>query len=275
MRLVCCFLIIITSVSIFTIKADTKDHEHLLALSDSLSLPLSDVRKEKLCNAIVNELSKTLTNPSSFTEKFSDIKKIGIVTSPDSSFKLFSWNVNLNIGKSLSYTILQKKPEKDKCEVFPLAQNSGNAFTNQARYSWQNAKSALFYSIIPFQTTGEISYLLLGLVPNDMFVQSKVIETLYFNEQGHPCFGVPSIKINGVLQKRMPFQFSARVSMSLRYDVEKNAIVFDHLAPAQPIQSGKYEFYGPDASFDALIIKDNYWFFISDYNLFNENVQRR
>jgi hypothetical protein len=274
MRILCCLLIVITLAPVLEIKAKAKSYERLLALSDSLSLSLSDGRKEKLCNEIVNELLRTLADSSSFTENISEIKKIGIITSPDSAFKLFSWNINLSIGKSLSYTILQKKPQKDKCEVFQLAQNAGNAF-DQARYSWKNAKSALFYSIIPFQTTGEISYLLLGLVPNDMFIQSKVVETLYFNELGNPCFGIPDIKVNGVMQKRIPFQFSARVSMSLRYDVEKNAVVFDHLAPAQPIQSGKYEFYGPDASFDALVFKDNYWSFISDYNLFDVNVQRR
>jgi hypothetical protein len=257
------------------VKAEIKDDERLLALSDSLSLPLSDVQKEQLCAKIIKELTETLTDSSSFTKKFSDIKKIGIITSPDSAFKLFNWNINLSMGKAVSYTVLQKKPKNDKCMVFQLVANRGSAFTDQLRYNWQKAKSALFYSIIPSKVAGETSYLLLGLVPNDMLVQAKVIETLFFNELENPCFGVPVIKMNGGMQKRIPFQFSARVSMSLSYNVAKNVIVFDHLAPAQPIQSGKYEFYGPDASFDALVFKDNYWTFVSDYNLFNTNTQNR
>jgi hypothetical protein len=61
------------------------------------------------------------------------------------------------------------------------------------------------------------------------------------------------------MRNRVVFEYSARVSMSLRYDAAKKRIVFDHLSPAKPSFEGNYEFYGPDFSYDAFAFIDNYW----------------
>jgi hypothetical protein len=39
--------------------------------------------------------------------------------------------------------------------------------------------------------------------------------------------------------------------MSINYDERLDMIVFDHLAPFEPILSGNFAFYGPDGSFDG------------------------
>ena len=51
--------------------------------------------------------------------------------------------------------------------------------------------------------------------------------------------------------KRVIFEYSSQVVMSMRYDDKLNMIVMDHLAPSEPILTNNYRFYCPDGSFDA------------------------
>ena len=43
--------------------------------------------------------------------------------------------------------------------------------------------------------------------------------------------------------------------MMLRYDDKLKMIVFDHLSPSKPSYEGKYQYYGPDFSYDGLIFE--------------------
>ena len=54
------------------------------------------------------------------------------------------------------------------------------------------------------------------------------------------------------IQKRLIFEYSSEVAMTLNYDENLEMIVYDHLRPHQPFFEGNYRFYAPDGSYDAL-----------------------
>ena len=263
--------IIVTLYFVFsfsTLKAQAQWLTSVSHLSDSLFLDLPDTAKTSISNKIQQTLHENLSRTNSFNElDLKELKRIGCILSPDSSFKLISWNFFLKNGNSVCYTILQKKSGSDSCSIFNFNQLKNKDRPNY-RFISNKIPAALYYKIIPTKCNGFSAYLLLGMNPGDLFIQSKSIETFYFNENNNPVSGTPIIHINNLTTNRLKFEYSSNYRISMKYDEAKKAIVIDHLSPSNPIQEGKYEFYGPDGSFDALVLQNDEWRFISDYNLF-------
>ena len=69
-------------------------------------------------------------------------------------------------------------------------------------------------------------------------------------------------EIKSLLDKiidNLAFVYNEKATMSLRYDEEKKMIIFDHLSPSQPSLEGKFEFYGPDFTYDGLKFEKGIW----------------
>jgi hypothetical protein len=108
-------------------------------------------------------------------------------------------------------------------------------------------------------------YVLLGWDGNNRISNKRLIDVLYFTEKGFPKFGDAIFSSeSGKVKKRIIFEYQAGLVMSLRYEDEKNAIVFDHLSPSNPSLEGQFSFYGPDFSYDMMQFKDGKWIYIKD-----------
>ena len=59
--------------------------------------------------------------------------------------------------------------------------------------------------------------------------------------------------------KRLVFEYSAKVVMFVRYEKRYKKIVYDHLIPSPKSMVGKYEFYYPDGTYDALEYEGTKW----------------
>ncbi len=247
----------------------------LALLTDSLKLPIADSSKHKIADFMQSQLTVYLNDSVSFfNDELKTVKNLGCIVSPDSSFRLISWNFFTSAGKSFSFTILQKRPTSNICNVLIIKQKE--EYTKKGvTFPVDQISSALYYQIIPTIASGKTTYLLLGMDPGDMFVQSKRIETMSFSKSGDPVFGIPIIHINNTFKRRLEFFYASNVRMSLKYDEQNKLVLIDHLSPTKPFFTGKYEFYGPDGSYDALIYKDKEWLFVSDYNLLKKGGRNK
>ena len=85
----------------------------------------------------------------------------------------------------------------------------------------------------------------------DEFSNIKLLEVLELNRKGEPSFGGNFI-VEDKKKQRIIFEYSEKISMSLKYDDRLDMIVFDHLSPFEPIFRNNFRFYGPDGSYDGL-----------------------
>ncbi|HEY4798748.1 MAG TPA: hypothetical protein VII99_06690, partial [Bacteroidia bacterium] len=130
---------------------------------------------------------------------------------------------------------------------------------------------AYYYQLAEMKYKKKKQYVLLGWDGNNRNSNKRLIDVLYFDSKGMPHFGDAIFTDeNGKIKKRIIFEFKAAVFMSLRYDEEKQAIVFDHLSPANPNLEGQYEFYGPDFTYDMLHFKDGKWEYIKNIETRND-----
>src|SRR5690606_35454288 len=72
------------------------------------------------------------------------------------------------------------------------------------------------------------------------------------------------IEVEGKMLKRLIFEYSAKVSMMLRYDTNQGMIVMDNLAPVNSLFAGDPRHYGPDFTHNALKFEKGRWVFHSD-----------
>lgn len=239
-------------------------------LSDSLAAQLTDSKKTAISDKIKTLLYQSLRDSASFYKNdLKELKRIGHIISPDSTFRLVSWNYFKTDGSSVCNTILQQKATKDTCRLFCFDNNSQQKHNDKQQYSGNQIPAALYYQIIPTNFKGFSNmYIVLGMKTGNLMTQSKSIETLYFNQNNIPVMGTPIFQYNNNIINRLEFFYSAKVRMSIKYVDTEKAIIIDHLSPEKPFFAGQYEYYGPDGSFDALIYNENKWLFISDYNLF-------
>ncbi len=234
---------------------------HLSELFQFMSDASNDKDKDLINCDITICFEEALKIPGSFSYAFDSLKYIGKILSSDHRLKIYTWNIPYHDGTHQYVGYLQYIPEKtNKTEIFKLTDKSEEIpNTTQAVLDNHNWYGALYYDIILCADKKNIYYTLLGFDFNNLFSSKKVIDVLYFNEHNKPVFGKPLFEHNGKLATRIIFEFSARVSMTLKYHKEKEIIVYDHLSPSRPSLTGKFQFYGPDMSYDGLKFEDGIW----------------
>jgi hypothetical protein len=227
---------------------------------DQLRTAKNDEQKE-VFNALFKEyLHETIQQNGAFDYAFSKLKTLGTIKSPDNSFRLFNWNVELDDHSNKYYCyILRFDAKKKDWKTIELLDNSMMLPSQPDDILTENNwYGALYYKIIPIEKSKKTIYTVLGWDGNSMVSNVKLIDVLSFNGD-HVKIGSPIFKMNGEVHKRLFFEHSKRAFMSLNYDQVRNRIIFDHLSPETPGLEGFREYYVPDLSYDELKYYNNKW----------------
>lgn len=258
---VCLNMILSASAQDNEVTELTELENHLSELFRFMSDASSDKDKDLINNDITIGFEEALKIPGCFNYAFDSLKYVGKILSSDKRLRIYTWNIPYHDGTHQYVGYLQYIPEKtNEPEIFKLTDKSEEiSNTTQAVLDNHNWYGALYYDIILCTDKKNRYYTLLGFDFNDIFSSKKVIDVLYFDEDNKPVFGKSLFEHDGKLTTRIIFEFSARVSMTLKYHKEKEIIVYDHLSPSRPSLTGRYQFYGPDMSYDGLKFEDGIW----------------
>jgi len=256
-----CFLSMLTVRSVAQHSHEPALVSHLPAFQDSLlSLSKQFINNEsepERYNAnyqFIKTLVETLKEPKSFYFEFDSLKTISIVNAPDKKFRIFTWHVLNDDGSYRFYGTIQLNTSDGKLKLFPLSDYSA-FIQNPATQDLKTEEwfAAQYYPVLEVnQTTANPYYVLLGWKGKNTNSTQKVIEVLRF-VNGIPYFGLAVFDGNTQYagNKRIIFEYSREVSMYLKYDYNKEKLVFDHLAPINSEFKNDYSKYGPDMTYDA------------------------
>jgi hypothetical protein len=236
---------------------------------DTLSMLLTSLRsfqKDKQkdsANSIFKAyLRKTLDLPEAFSYSFSKLNTVGFVDSPDGEVRIVNWNIEQQ-DQTQKYHCFVLKKTKSGISVSELIENPETSPRPDGILEAGNWYGALYYKIIPKEKGSKKMYVVLGWDGNNSASTIKLIDVLYF-AGSTPKLGSPVFKLNGTTAKRIFFEHSKKVSISVKYEPEYDRIIYDHLSPETPALAGFYSFYVPDLSYDALYFKDNKWILKED-----------
>ncbi len=215
---------------------------------------------------------EVMKHPQSMAYGFDSLKKdVSILVPRDKKFKLITWNLHKNDGSSYAYFgFIQVNTEKHikkgwfkkeivrEYEYFKLLDKSGSVKSVENHIATPDKWFGMLYYYVLDCTD---YYLLLAWDGNDNLTQRKFIDVIYFKEDGTPIFGKDVFKFPRKNPRRLMFEYSTEVSMSLKYNERSQQIIYSHLAPKQEgtLLEGQYQYYGPDGSYDALEQKKDKW----------------
>ncbi len=216
----------------------------------------------------IKTLVSALKISNSFLYPFDSVKTIKILNSPDNRFRIITWFVANDDNSYRFYGAIQMNtggklklyPLNDYSPMMPAPQDSVGDNTK-----WFGAQ---YYDII--RVNGEKQYYtLLGWKGYTDKATKKVIEILSFNKNDQPVFGA-SVFEGAKTKRRVVFEYTRQASMLLKYEPEKDMIVFDHLSPPADKLKNSPESYGPDLSYDGYKLENGRWKLIEDLDMRNK-----
>ena len=214
------------------------------------------------CYYFIQKLKKALSVPTSFDYDFpllKQVKTVSILKPTDKAFRLFTWNLLLDSGKYMYFGALQMNNE-DSLVLFGLYDSAD--YVKDPLYETFDHRhwiGALYYQIHDYKYKRQNYYLLFGWDGEDEKSNKKVIDILWFDENGKPKFGAPFFAIGEELQHRMIFEFADQAVLLCRYDPNEGVVVYANTVPPSPYLTDRYEYYLPDGSYLYLKYQKGFW----------------
>lgn len=218
---------------------------------------------------------KIIANPKILEYPFDSLKDISILGPKDKKFKLITWNFFRDDGTHAFFGYLLVNNSKrvktgflkhetiEAYEYFRLIDRSPTVKYPETYIGSPDKWFGMLYTQL-IECDGY--YTLIGWDGNDKLTTRKFVDVLYFRSNGDAVFGKDVFNFPRKNPKRLMFEYSSEVSMSLKYNEKRNLIMYSHLAPKQigSVLDGQYQYYGPDGSFDALELRKDKWVVIEN-----------
>ena len=214
----------------------------------------------------VKTLVSALKEPNSFFYTFDKLDMISVISTPDNSLRIFSWNIPLEDGSYLYYGTIQHKTPGGKLKLTPLLdktfeiQNPTEDITPAGK--WYGAQ---YYDIIPLAKN---QFVLLGWKGHHAEYTKKVIDILNISPSGEVTLGAPVFSDAPKMVRKI-FSYTKDATMYLQFNKKSNSIEFDHIVPASPQLEGNFKYYGPDLTHDAYEVKGGRLIFKENISLQN------
>ena len=195
-----------------------------------------------------------------FNHRFTRLRYLGQIISPDSLLKIVTWNLVLNNspGKYFCYFIRKTASGKENRVYRLTATYREEPLSTDTVYTESDWYGALYYGIKPYIINDNKYWVLLGIDYGNSFVTRKIIDVLSFSPDGSLVFGRKWFDSGESVKFREVFEYSSNGTISLRFSSD-SLIVFDHLVPFSPAQKDDRQYYGPDYSYDAYKLENGLW----------------
>ncbi len=233
-------LLLATSVTAQTIGP--ADRKKLKEKEDSLrewaqymitdSLPEDRMYSDSIFTRV---LVRALQVKNSFYYPFDSVFGISKLYAPDTSFRIFTWNLQFDDYWSRQKGAIQMKTRDGSLKLFPLRDVS--EFTENPLDSVRthtNWIGAVYYNIYKTQNRGKNYYTLFGIDHFGVMSNKKWVEVLHFNEKNEPLFGGPffTYQLDSVPKPprfRLSMEYKKDARVLANYIADLDMILVDHL----------------------------------------------
>ena len=263
MRSVILYLILFISLSTGIAKSQisAKDTPQVLEeLFNRLVDNYNDTDRIRINDSIRLIIDGYVKSDTVFIHRFTNLRYLGQIMSPDSLLKIITWNLVLENapGRYFCYFIRKQEPgESNKIYRLSASYNE-NPVKTDTIYTEPDWYGALYYDLKPYKTNDKSCWVLLGIDYGNSFISRKIIEVLSFAPDNSIIFGRKWFASGEEIKFRDVFEYASNAMMSLRFKSD-SSIVFDHLVPFSASHKDDRQYYGPDYSFDAYNFKNGLW----------------
>jgi len=219
-----------------------------------------DTTRLRINDSIRIIVNSYVRSDSIFNHRFTNLKYLGQITSPDSLLKIVTWNLVLKSshGRYFCFFIKKGDPKKGN-RIYSLTTDYGEEqIRTDTTYTASGWYGALYYDLKPYVINENRCWVLLGIDYGDPIVSKKIIEVLSFTSDDSLLFGRKWFESGDRFRFRHVFEYSSNGMMTLRFTSDRS-IVFDHLVPLYSSQTADRQLYGSDYSYDAYNFENGIW----------------
>ena len=241
--------------------------------------------RKKACYTFIPKLVNALKLPNSFYYKFDSLETVAQVYPPDSSFRIFTWQLYFTVpfkipakysktGRDTTwdrpvvryYGVIQMRSRDMK--IYPLYDAGDTlSYGTQQILGPGNWWGQLYYNIIQKTIGNKTYYTTFGFEAVDHITRRKIVDVISF-DKGKPKFGAPLFyfkyedsfavkKLDTLTRFFMEYKWSAQTV--LNYDAQMQMIVFDHVAPQNEKARGATFTYVPDGTYEGFEWQKDHW----------------
>jgi hypothetical protein len=217
-------------------------------------------------SSFIRILVRSLKFTNSFYFPFDSLQTISKLYAPDSSFRIFTWQIKKDAYVFLQRGAIQIRTADGSLKLFPL--HDVSMFTKKPYDSVRTANNwigAIYYRIIEKNFNGKNIYTLLGYDDFTINSNKKWMDVLTFNEEGQPVFGGPyfsfkndSAKANKIPVLRFYLEYKKEATTTFNYDSSLNMIVYDHLI-SETDEPNRKETFVPDGDYEGFVWQNGQW----------------
>src|SRR5664279_2243082 len=217
----------------------------------------------------IRMLVRSLKLPNSFYFPFDSLQTISKLYAPDSSFRIFTWQIKKDVYVFIQRGAIQMRTTDGSLKLIPL--HDVSMFTKKPEDSVRGANNwigAIYYKIIQKNVNGKNIYTLLGFDDFTINSNKKWMDVLTFNADGQPVFGGPYFSFkndSAKLSKRQVYRFyleyKKEATTTFNYDSSMNMIIYDHLI-SETEEPNRKETYVPDGDYEGFTWLNGQWLHI-------------
>jgi hypothetical protein len=240
------------------LKALNKKQDSLGILSWRTINEISSVNRLISDSVFTKVFVRALSIKNSFYYGFDSVQ-IAKTYAPDSSFKIFTWQVERGKDKIRQRGVIQYKTADGKMKITPLLDNSEFMDDLTQVSNSRNWVGAIYYKILLNEYQGKKYYTLIGLDENNSESNKKWVEVLTFNENNEPIFGGPYIKhTTQGMRNRFGIEYKKDARVKLNWDEDQQMIIFDHLSSETGFVNQKKTFVS-DGDYEGFKWENGMW----------------
>jgi hypothetical protein len=253
-------------------KELAKKEDSLKLYSKAMVFGASPADRFRSDSNFVRTLVRALRTKNSFYYPFDSVA-ISKLYSPDSAFRIFTWQLQKDEYVYLQKGAIQMNTPDGSLKLFPLhdvsmfTKNPGDSV--RSRENWVGA---IYYRIVLKTYNNKKYYTLLGFDDFSVSSNKKWMDVLTFNANGEPVFGGPIAYKDSAaaktarLRPRFSIEYKKEAKTFFNYDPELDMIVFDHLI-SESNEPERRETYIPDGDFEGFKWEKGQWVHVE--KLFN------
>lgn len=211
---------------------------------------------------------RALKTKNSFYYPFDSLLNVSKLYSPDSTFRIYTWQMVINENRIRQHGAIQMRTPDGSFKRFVLIDKS-DVTKNVADTIGNNEgwMGALYYKILQNTYNGRTYYTLLGFDEHSIRSNRKVIDILEF-VNGEPVFGNPvfyfeNSNVYNRSMARFILEYKKEAAARLTYDQELGAIVYDELVSESGDPKKKWTMV-PDGEYEGFKWINGKWVHVTN-----------
>lgn len=267
-----------SKLSASDIKVLRKKEDSLKLLMKNIFLDSTTAGRMRSDSLFIRTLVRGLQVKNSFYYRFDSLRAVSKLFAPDSSFKIFTWQLDYDGMYVRQRGAIQFRTPDGSLKLVPLRDYS--EFADNAVDSVRTKDTwigAVYYNIVMNEHNGKKYYTLFGFDENSIRSNKKWIEVLTFDNRNQPQFGgayfsfeKDSVRRN--TQFRYNIEYKKDAATTVNYDPEMGMILFDHLISESEEPDNPWTLI-PDGDYEGFKWSGGKWVHVN--KVFNQSVDMK